>query len=204
MSRVPYIIAQEGWKSIFIALATTVVLGMVGLCFLAFFSSIAVIVLLIAYRDPERVINSDDSALLSICDGKVYHIETLADYTLVSIDSGILDTALIRSPIESTIDNVSKINGINLPTSNIKSKLLNDRLSFDIKGTFDIKVELIAGILANGITFFNKRDNIKRGDRVALMRDGVVKLYLPKDVRLKVDIGDKLRAGESIIGFLNK
>jgi phosphatidylserine decarboxylase len=204
-SRTPYIIAQEGFKSISIAILVTITLGMIGLCFLSFISLVITAILIYSYRDPERVVNSDDSAIISVCDGKVFHIETLEENLLVSVDTSLFDVSIIRSPIDSKIENIKKINGLQIATSNIKSKILNDRLSFELKNSINVKVEIIAGIFAKGINIFVKDDtNLKRGDRIGLLRDGIVKVYLPKNTRLKVDIGDKVKAGESIIGFLDK
>jgi phosphatidylserine decarboxylase len=204
MTRVPYIVAKEGFKSIAIAVVVAIILGVLGLCFFAFISMAIAVVLVVAYRDPERVINSDDSALLSMCDGKVYHIETLEDSVLVSIDTSLLNVSLVRAPLDCSVENIQRVYGVNLPTSNIKSRYLNDRVSFDIKNSINMRVELISGMFSNQIDIFDTEKPFKRGDRVALIRDGIVKMYLPKDIRLKVDIGDSIRAGESIVGFLNK
>jgi phosphatidylserine decarboxylase len=204
MNRRPFIIAKEGFKSIGIAFVVALVLNIIGLCFLSFIAFIVGLVLLYAYRDPERTVNNDESAFISICDGKVFHIETLKDSILVSVDIGLLDVSLIRAPHNCKIVDIQNQKGINLNPSNYKSKFLNDRVSFEFINGIESKIELISGNLNNNIELFYQNDStLNRGDRVAFMLNGVVKIYLPTNVRLKVDIGDKLRAGESIIGFYN-
>jgi phosphatidylserine decarboxylase len=44
-------------------------------------------------------------------------------------------------------------------------------------------------------------DPVRRGQRVGMIRFGSrVDLYLPGDVRVSVKPGDRVRAGESVIG----
>lgn len=205
MERKPYIIAQEGWKSIAISFAISLVLFVLDFEVLAFVAFCITLLLAYNYRDIEKVINADNSSVVSICDGKVFHIETLDNSLLVSIDTSIFDASIIRTPYDCTIQNIYKTNGINLSPSNIKSKFLNTRASFDFVGDISINVELISDTLCSNINIFDiSKIDFQRGDRIALINSGVVKLHLPKDIRLKINIGDNVIAGESIIGFFNK
>lgn len=62
----------------------------------------------------------------------------------------------------------------------------------------------IAGLIARRIVCrLNPGDTVRAGERFGLIRFGSrVDLLLPASTRLDVNVGDKVRGGESIIGSL--
>ena len=63
-------------------------------------------------------------------------------------------------------------------------------------------VKQIAGIIARRIVCrIRPGDQLKRGERFGMIRFGSrVDLFLPENVELKVQLNQKVKAGESIIG----
>jgi phosphatidylserine decarboxylase len=87
-----------------------------------------------------------------------------------------------------------------------KASILNERNSILIR-TDDGKEILtvqIAGLIARRIECWVKEGmHIMKGERVGIIRFGSrLEVYLPSDSAISVKIGDKVRAGETQIGWL--
>ena len=63
----------------------------------------------------------------------------------------------------------------------------------------------IAGLIARRIVCWAVRgDNLNKGDRFGLIRFGSrVDLYLPLQTQLEISKGQKVRAGETVLGYLS-
>jgi phosphatidylserine decarboxylase len=63
----------------------------------------------------------------------------------------------------------------------------------------------IAGLIARRIvTYPETGDLVKRGSRYGLIRFGSrVDLYLPTDTEIKVSLGDRTIAGETVMGVVS-
>ena len=64
-----------------------------------------------------------------------------------------------------------------------------------------IGVRLIAGLIARRIVpWISQNDAVQRGERISLIQFGSrVDVYLPKHAKIKVQIGDKVIGGETVI-----
>jgi phosphatidylserine decarboxylase len=111
-----------------------------------------------------------------------------------------------RIPYSGTIDRVHYNKG-NFFSANLdKASSLNERNSVLIK-TDDGKEILtiqIAGLIARRIECWIKEGmNVKKGDRFGIIRFGSrLEVFLPSDSITTVKIGDKVKAGETLIGWL--
>ncbi len=87
-----------------------------------------------------------------------------------------------------------------------KSSLLNEQNAVIMltEDRFKILVVQIAGLVARRIVCYPKMgDLLKRGEIFGLIRFGSrVDLYLPLSVNPIVRVGQKVKGGESIIGYL--
>ena len=68
-----------------------------------------------------------------------------------------------------------------------------------------VAVVQIAGLIARRIVcWLEPGDKITRGRRFGLIRFGSrVDLYLPPEAEISITEGEKVRAGESVLGFLS-
>ena len=69
-----------------------------------------------------------------------------------------------------------------------------------------ILVRQVAGYIARrAVCRANTGDSLKRGERYGIIKfSSRLDVYLPKDTAIKVKLGDKVKAGETIIGSLDR
>lgn len=201
------------------------------LIFISFFfelKSIRIILLIISlliltftlyfFRDPERKPekSSDiDSLILSPADGKIIKIEKIANpyksilknenYIQISIFMSPLNVHVNRIPISGRVIYLKHIKGKFKAAFADKSSNLNERTEIAIdSGKGIILFKQIAGFLARRIVC-----DLKEGDMVKCrMRFGMIKfgsridLYIPDDAEILINIGNKVKAGVTVIAKL--
>ena len=180
-------------------------------------------------RNPNRVIPKGEDTLVSPCDGKVINIvkfdgknevkffkgnkqylgivKTLTNDVskkgyIVSIFMNPLNVHYNRTPIKGKVVSVKHSDGKLLPVNTMENGFLNEKSEIVIQGKIKIKVIQIAGLIARRVeTFAKKGDNLNKGEIVGLINLGSqVTLILPENVIFSIKKGDKVLAGESIIG----
>ena len=69
---------------------------------------------------------------------------------------------------------------------------------------FRYAVVQIAGLIARRIVcWVEKGDTIERGKRFGMIRFGSrVDLYLPQNMQIEVSTGQRVKAGETVLGYL--
>jgi phosphatidylserine decarboxylase len=123
----------------------------------------------------------------------------------ISIFMSIFDVHLNRAPASGKILQRSYLPGRFLVANVEKSSLLNEQNAFVLETEDRLKILLIqiAGFVARRIVCYAKAgDTLRRGQIFGLIRFGSrVDLYLPKDVKPIVRVGQHVKGGESIIGY---
>jgi phosphatidylserine decarboxylase len=117
----------------------------------------------------------------------------------------IFDVHLNRAPVSGRVLQRSYLPGRFLVASTERSSLLNEQNVFILETEDGFKILLIqiAGIVARRIVCNVKAgDTLRRGEIFGMVRFGSrVDLYLPKDVKPIVRVGQHVKGGESIIGY---
>jgi phosphatidylserine decarboxylase len=161
------------------------------------------------FRDPDRVIGKD---IVACADGKIREISSIKDdivgnCTKISTFMNIYNVHVNRIPLDGTIKDIVHIHGIHLPAFKKESEK-NERVitTIDTKiGT--VKIIQIAGTIARRIIpYIKKGDNLKKGDKIGIIRFGSrVDIYLPakKIKNIHVKVGDIIKAGETTIAETN-
>lgn len=206
-------IAREGYPFIFptalLALLTLIVgwkwvtlgLGMITLAFAGFF------------RDPERIPPEGEGLILSAADGKVVGIKKIAGDkapegggTRVSVFLSPLDVHINRAPIGGSVEEVTYRKGRFLAAFKEEASSSNERNALRIVDSQGrrLGVVQIAGVLARRIVCYAKPgDSLERGQKLGMIMFGSrVDLFLPERSRVDVVQGQKVKAGESVIGRL--
>lgn len=112
-----------------------------------------------------------------------------------------------RSPYDGTIEKICYHKGKFLSANLDKASSENERneLMIRLDDNRTIWVVQIAGLIARRIVcWVNETDSIKKGERFGLIRFGSrVEVFLPTDSRIVVKLGDKVRAGQTPLGYLS-
>ena len=163
------------------------------------------------FRNPARTPPPGAGIIVSPADGRiVYAGETPPGrYALlagkkVSVFMSGLDVHVNRAPVTGRVASVRYHKGAFHVASVDKASLMNEQNGVAIatpEGRTVTYVQ-IAGIVARRIVCDLKEgDAVRQGQRVGMIRFGSrVDLYLPAEVRLSVAPGDRVLAGETVIG----
>ncbi len=199
----PFIIIAALLTLLFVGLGWTVatILGILLTGFVAFF-----------FRNPKRNIPALPNCILSPADGTIVHMgeceenRFLKDKALkVSIFMSVFNVHLNRSPVTGKLLTKSYHPGRFHIASVEKSSLLNEQNAFILETEDRFKVLLIqiAGFVARRIVCYpSAGDTLRMGEIFGLIRFGSrVDLYLPCEVRPTVRVGQRVKGGESVIGY---
>lgn len=181
-----------------------------GLCCISAF--ICVAYLLFFFRDPERIIPAGDDLIVAAADGTVAAITDIhedkylhADCVRISIFLSLFDVHVNRAPIAGQSTFLGYYSGQRLFTFQEKSSEVNQHNKILITNT-QTRCLLcqIVGPVCRRVVYWLDHDHIvpvAKGEKIGMMKFGSrLDLYFPKaDVEVLVRIGDKVRAGETIV-----
>ena len=192
-----------------------VILGIMG--------AVIAIFLLNFYRNPEReipagnnIVSPADGKVISIIDtsrsivnvnkGFIGRIKTTSkdvakDCYVVSIFMSPLDVHYNRAPIKGKILSTRHEKGKFFRAYDLEKSFENEKNEILMEGKIKIKVIQIAGFLARRIIcFVRKGQAVGKGERVGMITLGSqATIIMPRSVELMIKIGDKVKAGSSIL-----
>ncbi len=163
------------------------------------------------FRDPDRITPDDESLIISPADGKVVLIQEVEENeymqqkgTQISIFLSPLDVHVNRNPVSGDLEYVKYYPGQYLMAWEDHASELNERAHFGVRHTSGMKLmfKQITGFLARRIEYhIQEGDRLKAGDRFGIMKFGSrMDIIVPDQVEVKVSVGDRTVAGESILG----
>lgn len=163
------------------------------------------------FRDPDRVPPGDERYIIAPADGKVVTIETdmqekrflNAPATRIGIFMSPLDVHVNRVPASGMVEAVRYQAGQFRPAFATDAADVNEQNAVtltDAQGRRVVFVQ-IAGILARRIIcYLQGGERVTQGDRYGVIMLGSrVDVYCPPEVQVKVEVGQSVRAGETII-----
>ncbi|MDO8426787.1 MAG: phosphatidylserine decarboxylase family protein [Deltaproteobacteria bacterium] len=208
--RIP--IAPEGYPFILPALLGIIIVWAAG-----FFWLEAVLLPLVAFvvaffRDPERRVPSDKDSIISPADGKVIKVEHLRDDRFlkseaqrISIFMNVFNVHVNRAPASGRVKKILYNKGKFFNASLDKASLENEQnaLIVEAENGKTFAFNQIAGLIARRIVCYAKEGSkLIKGERFGMIRFGSrVDVYLPKGCKVAVTVGDKVKAGSSILGY---
>ncbi len=145
------------------------------------------------FRDPKREIGTE---IVSPADGRIDYLSGQR----IEIFMSPFDCHVNRSPVSGKVVDVKYTKGKIKPAFlKEKNPERNEIFIKDKKGNI-FKVTQIAGIFARRIVCFVKQgDDVKKGQKIGMIRFGSrVVLEVPKDYTFVKNIGEKIKAGETI------
>jgi phosphatidylserine decarboxylase len=177
------------------------------LLFVTIFFIILSILVLNFFRDPERRIPDEPNAIVSPADGVVVQLSE-EDFNSrpvrrLSIFMSPLDVHVNRTPIAGSIKAIDYKKGSFRVASQELASVENEQNVFTVEGDQGVVVvKQIAGLLARRIVFWKRLgDSLARGERVGMIKFGSrVDVLVAPTVEWRVKLGDRVRAGSSILG----
>jgi phosphatidylserine decarboxylase len=173
----------------------------------AIFFVILSILVLNFFRDPERPVPADNHAIVSPADGLIVQLaeEEFEGRPVrrLSIFMSPLDVHVNRTPIAGSIKAINYKKGSFRVASQDLASIENEQNVFTVEGEQGvIVVKQIAGLLARRIVFWKRLgDSLARGERVGMIKFGSrVDVLVAPTVEWCVKVGDRVRAGSSILG----
>jgi phosphatidylserine decarboxylase len=208
-------LAPEGWPFVLGGAAFAVVVSLLwprGIP-LAALGLLLALFSLWFFRNPDRTPPPGAGVVVSPADGRIVYAgeSPPGRYALVagkrvSVFMSPFDVHVNRAPVTGRVASVRYHRGAFHVASVDKASLMNEQNGVAIvtPGGRTITYVQIAGMLARRIVCDLKEgDAVRQGQRVGMIRFGSrVDLYLPAEVRLSVVPGDRVRAGESVLGVI--
>jgi phosphatidylserine decarboxylase len=205
-------IDPAGWPFILVGLGIALLTGylagpLYGLILLglaAFF--------LFFFRDPERIVNVPESAVVAPADGRVMvagspTVQAFASgqWVQISIFLSPMDVHVNRMPVAGRVLSVKYHPGRFLPAYRADAGDLNEYTEVTLESAGRVVVvRQIVGILARRIVCRVKEGaTVHAGDRFGVMKFGSrMDIFLPAGTAIHAKVGEKTVAGMTIIAML--
>jgi phosphatidylserine decarboxylase len=209
------IIAHEGYPFIVFSLVVTVFVAILGRnWWLIILFTLITSFIVWFFRNPERSFQDEERVLISPADGKVIKIEDVevngtisGRFKKISIFMNVFNVHVNRAPYSGEIETINYHEGKFFSANLDKASLDNERNEVMIRAEDGrpIWTVQIAGLIARRIIcWVNVGATINKGERFGLIRFGSrVDVYLPKDSRISVKLTDKVKAGQTVLGYLS-
>jgi phosphatidylserine decarboxylase len=150
------------------------------------------------FRDPERRTPDEPGILVSPADGRVL----AASASRVSIFLSLFDVHVCRAPASGRVRALDYRSGAFHAAFKDAASQENERLLVDLDSDRGaVRFALVAGLVARRIVpRIGRGQEVRIGEPIGVIRFGSrVDVDLPPGARLSVGVGDRVRAGESVI-----
>lgn len=162
------------------------------------------------FRNPERVIPTDELVLVSPADGVIMDVERVFEDQFLNRESirvriflSIFNVHVNRCPMAGEVVFRAYRPGQMIPAFKSHASEVNEKNYVGIQNEhLQILVTQVTGFIARRIVCWVKKgDKVAIGERYGLIKFGSCsEIFLPTNVEILVSPGDKVRGGLSIIG----
>ncbi len=206
-------IAVEGYPFIGAAAFITLVFALLSWKLLAVVALAATLFIAFFFRNPERITPEDENAVVAPADGRVIYLGPALEEHLqeemfkISIFMSVFNVHVNRAPLSGRVLDTFYRRGKFLDVRDERATFENEQQGLVLEGVGGkrIVVVQVAGLIARRIVcYVRKGDMLKRGERYGLIRFGSrLDVYLPKETVVKVAMGEKTVAGETVLGYIS-
>lgn len=198
------IIAREGWKVIGIGIVALILCWFFSWECLGFLATLVVLSLLYFYYNPERIPQDTASdVIIAPLDAKITQIESQEEWLYLELKKPPCFCGLLRMPFEGNVKRFENIKGLLGGNDKIAQKITlkfeKDLHKESLKNP-QIKMELYPS--SSSYSLYFEDSSFKIASRIGFFLQGRVKMYLPKKTELKASVGDIIRGGSDILGYL--
>ncbi len=221
-------LASEGYPYIIIFAATTIVALLLGGKWMVIVPFVITVFMFYFFRDPEREIPEGEGLFVSPADGKIILIKDVGKDTTPPIppllrggeggvkntDRGFIEISIFmspfnvhvnRAPCDGKIKNIQHNKGKFMAAYKDDASFRNENIEMTLETKYgDMLVRQVAGYVARrAVCRANAGDSLKRGERYGIIKfSSRLDVYLPKETAIKVKLGDRVKAGETVIGVI--
>lgn len=199
-------IAKAGYKYIFIFLILFVLSLLFGILPLLF--TFLFVFSIYFFRDPEREPFTDDKlALLSPIDGKIKEISISKfddnEVAKIIIQKPFFGVGTLRAVSDAKVADIKKRHGLFLCQAMKISEILNERaiIRFE-KENIRFVMKIIAGVFSRSLEIYNV-STLKASRKFGFLGSGEIVLYLPRDTKICVSVGESVKAA-SLLGYFEE
>lgn len=203
-------LAPEGYPFIAFFGIVTIIVFIAVRIWIAPLPLILTIFMLYFFRDPERSVPEGDNIFTSPADGRVIVIGNVyegrhlkSDAVQVSIFMSPLNVHVNRFPCDGIVESVVHTKGKFLSAFKDEASLRNENIAMLLNTRHGkILVRQVAGFIARrAVCRVKAGDALKKGERYGIIKfSSRLDVYLPKGTNVKIKLGDKVKAGETVIG----
>jgi phosphatidylserine decarboxylase len=165
------------------------------------------------FRDPERRIAGGSDVVLSPADGRVLVAGPAeADgpppgrWQQVSVFLSPMDVHVNRVPVSGRVTRVGFTRGRFLPAYRREAATVNERseIWIDHDGKMVVARQIVGVLARRVVCRLQPGIDVRAGDRLGVMKFGSrMDVFLPVTAALAVTVGDRVRAGETVIAMLH-
>jgi phosphatidylserine decarboxylase len=169
------------------------------------------------FRDPEARVPAGSGLVLAPAHGKVDAIGGGVEPVFlggecrrISIFLSVIDIHVQNAPVAGQVAVCQYTRGQFLNALKAESAEHNENVLMGFEAREPrgarVGVRLIAGLIARRIVpFVRVGDEVARGERIALIQFGSrADVYLPRDARIQVKLGDHVVGGETVLAVLGE
>lgn len=205
-------LAPEGHPFIFVFLLVTILTAVFGQPWMISVPFVLLVFMFYFFRDPDRAAHESSEIFYSPADGKIILIRETEENELlngpaleVSIFMTAFNVHVNRAPCAGTVKDVKHYPGRFMAAFRHDASLANEHITMLMDTAHGkIVVRQVAGFLARrAVCRVKPGDDLKQGQRYGIIKfSSRLDVFLPLNTRIKVKLGDKVRAGESILGIV--
>ncbi len=208
-------IAEEGLPFILFCGFTSLICSVSGLQVPALLGLITTFFVTWFFRDPFRILPQEENAVICPADGNVIAVKEMFDERFlqrnvirISIFMNVFNVHVNRVPFSGIVERVLFKPGKFYSADKDRAALHNEYCAMIVstESQQQYAAVQIAGLIARRIVCrAEPGDRIKAGERYGLIRFGSrVDLYLPENIEVTVREGEKVRAGETMLGKIQR
>ena len=206
-------IAVEGIPFVVIAGIISVLFFVADLIIPAVLFSLVTLFIVWFFRNPERSVPPGEKNVISPADGKIIDVREVQENRIlnkrmlkISIFMNLFNVHVNRLPCTGKVVDIVYNPGKFVSANLDKASLENEQNAVVLETPAGEKIIFIqiAGLIARRIVCWLRNGQyVKRGERFGLIRFGSrVDVYLPVGTDVRVSLGDKVKAGESILAVM--
>ena len=205
-----FIISKYGLKSVAYSFGAFAFFYLFGFSVLATLAFSVLVFLVFVYRNPERELNIfESSSILAPSDGVVSAIEELEGGEFrykVEIESSLFDVGVLRFPLSGTVESVECVHGTRLAKNAPQFNHLNESCSYTAKDEQQNTIKVVHTLKQTALPLvveLQSEQSLYKSLRYGYANNAVTTLYLPDNVRLSIQVGSHLKAGESLVAHFS-